>query len=91
MQVLTSGRHIPHFYGPGESYSRSLVGAWRQFHDSEQVPSVGPQMPGVGDRVDVWWTGDKRWLTATIAAIEVDGSSCVSMVYDVDGEELCHE
>ena len=91
VQILSSGRAIPHFYGPEESYSRSLVGAWRQFHVSERLPSAKPLVPNVGDKVEVWWTDDKRWLTAVITAIEVDESSCVSMVYDMDGEELCHD
>lgn len=44
-------------------------------------------MPKVGDRIEVWWTGDERWLTAVVSAIEVEGSSCVTVTYEVDGEE----
>ena len=91
VQILSSGRSVPHFYGPNESYSRSLVGAWRQFHASEGKPPSVLLLPAVGDRIEVWWTRDERWLTAVVSAIEVEGSSCVSMIYEMDGEDLCHD
>ena len=91
IQFLSSGRSVPHFYGPREAYSRSLKGAWRQFHASASPPSLGFSMPKVGDRVEVWWTVDKRWFVAVVSEIEVEGSSCVSMVYEVDSESLCHD
>ena len=67
------------------------MGAWRQFYASESKPSTGLSMPKVGDRIEVWWTGDERWLTAVVSAIEVEGSSCVTVTYEVDGEEACHD
>jgi hypothetical protein len=30
-QVLSSGREVPHFYGPGGAHARSRVAAWREF------------------------------------------------------------
>ena len=89
-QTLSSGRVIPHFYGPDGAYSRSIVGAWRQFHASagSEMPREG--MPSLGDALEVWWTEEERWLAAKVSKVDAIGS-CAYLVYAVDGVERCHD
>ena len=44
-QTLSSGRVVPHFYGPDGQYSRSLVGARRQATAEAPSASVGCTAP----------------------------------------------
>ena len=96
-QRFSSGRTIPHFYGPNGEYARSVVGAWRVHGVCDSalagmdVPSaeVNPKLSTdtVGQRVDVYWTEEFKWFAADV--LSVDGT-CFSLLYD-DGEKHTHD
>lgn len=97
-QCLSIGRVIPHYHGPNDDHSRSIVGAW---HLVKLVPPVESNSKGMdlpastGDLsslsvsmyVSVIWEEDYEWFKAKLLSIRVP---FVSLLYD-DGEYHVHD
>ena len=98
VQVLSTGKSVPHYYGPKREYSRSIVGAWRFIAPAPTVTtnSRGMDLPVTKDAfaslaadmfVSVFWEEDYEWFRARVFALS---GPFVSLAYD-DGEFHVHD